>query len=107
MVGQIIALISCLMCAFPFWIIAKYNKDDKEPIGFWTGDESLKSKVKDVPGYNAEMALLYKRYGTIFAVTGIAFVLYSIAGIVLLCLDCTLGIYLVYRQYKRILKSYS
>ena len=46
MVGKIIALVSCIMCALPFLIISVYNKDSKEPINFWSGDTTLKSKVK-------------------------------------------------------------
>ena len=38
MVGKIIGLVSCLMCAFPFLIISVYNKDSREPINFWSGD---------------------------------------------------------------------
>ena len=83
MVGKIIALVSCLLCAVPFLIISIYNKDSKEPINFWSGDTSLKEKVADIKGYNKEMALLY------------------------LCFDCTLGIFLMYRVYKKILKRYS
>lgn len=37
MVGKIIGLVSCLMCAFPFLIISVYNKDSREPINFWSG----------------------------------------------------------------------
>ena len=52
MVGKIIGLVSCLMCAFPFLIISVYNKDSREPINFWSGDTTLKSKVKNVVEYN-------------------------------------------------------
>ena len=52
MVGRIIGLVSCLMCAVPFLIISVYNKDSKEPISFWSGDTTLKSKVKNIMEYN-------------------------------------------------------
>lgn len=107
MVGRIIALVSCFMCAVPFLIIGIYNKDSKEPINFWSGDTTLKSKVKNVVEYNKEMAALYKKYAIAFLLTGIGFVIYPIIGILLLCFDCTLGIYIMYREYKRILKLYS
>ena len=61
MVGRVIGLVSCLMCAIPFLIISVYNKDSKEPINFWSGDTTLKSKVKNVGEYNKKMAVLYKR----------------------------------------------
>ena len=52
MAERIIGLVCCLLCAFPFFVIGIYNKDSREPIHFWSGDVSLKNKVKDVKGYN-------------------------------------------------------
>lgn len=60
MVGRIVALVCCLLCAFPFFVIGVYNKDSSEPINFWSGDTSLRDKVKDIKGYNTEIAGLYK-----------------------------------------------
>ena len=107
MAGRIIGLFSCLLCALPFFMIAVYNKNSKDPIPFWSGDSTLKGKVANVFPYNQEMAALYKKYALAFLVTGIAFALFPIAGIILLCFDCTLGIYLVYKSYKNILSRYS
>ena len=107
MLGGIIGFVSCLMCAIPFLIISVYDKDSKEPINFWSGDTTLKSKVKNVSEYNKEMALLYKRCAYAFLVSGIGCIVYVYLGIVMICLDCTLGVYLVYRKYKRILGKYS
>lgn len=107
MLGEIIGFVSCLMCAVPFLIIGMYNKESKEPINFWSGDTTLKSKVKHVGEYNKEMACLYKKCALAFLVTGIGCLIRLEVGIVLLCFDCTLGIYLVYRSYKKILSRYS
>lgn len=107
MVGRIIGLISCVMCAIPFLIIAVYNKDSKEPINFWSGDTTLKEKIKNVKDYNREMALLYKKCSNAFLIAGIGFIIYPIIGGILLCFNCTLGIYLMYKNYKRILNLYS
>ncbi len=107
MVGRIIALVSCLLCAFPFFVISVYNKDSREPIIFWSGDTSLKDKVKDVKGYNTEIAGLYKKCALFFLLTGILFIVFPIAGTVLLVFDCSVGIYLAYRIYKGILGRYS
>ncbi len=107
MIGNIIGFISCLLCAVPFFIIAMYDKDSKEPIHFWSGDTSLKTKVKNVSEYNKEMAILYKKCAFAFLITGIGCLIVSFLGVVLLCLDCTIGIYLVYQQYKNILSNYS
>ena len=107
MAERIIAFICCLLCAIPLLIISVYNKDSKDPISFWSGDTSLKKKLKNVRDYNKEMAQLYQKCAFVFLVTGIAFIIYPIAGIILLCFDCTIGIYIVYRKYKKILKIYS
>lgn len=107
MVEKIIALVACLMCALPFLIIAKYNKNSRDPISFWSGDTSLKDKVKNVQDYNKEMSALYLKCAIAFLITGIGFLIATLIGIVLLCFDCTLGIYVAYRVYKKILTKYS
>lgn len=107
MVGRIIGLVSCLMCAAPFLIISVYNKDSKEPINFWSGDTALKSKVRNVTEYNSKMATLYKRCAVAFLISGMGFLILPVLGAVMVCSDCTLGIYLTYRSYKKILNMYS
>ncbi len=107
MVGRIVGLISCVMCAIPFLIIAVYNKGSKEPINFWSGDTTLIGKVRNVEDYNREMALLYKRCSIAFLISGIGFIVMPVVGVILTCFDCTLGMYLMYKNYKRILKRYS
>ena len=107
MAGRIICFISFLLCGVPFWVIATYNKDSKDPISFWSGDNSLKSKVKNVPEYNREMAALYRKYAIAFFVAAVGSAVHPIAGAVIMALDCTLGIVLVYRSHKKILQKYS
>ncbi len=107
MVGRIVGLIACFMSALPFFIISFYDKDSKEPINFWSGDTMLKSKVRNVQGYNKEMALLYKKCSIAFLVTGTGFLIMPVTGVIMACLDCTAGIYLAYRKYKKILNLYS
>lgn len=107
MLGRIIAFVSCFMCAIPFLIVSVYSKESREPINFWSGDTTLKEKVKNVSEYNKEMAALYKKCAIAFLLTGVSFVILPVVGVVLLCFDCTLGIYLMYREYKKILERYS
>lgn len=107
MLERIIGLFCSLLCSFPFFVISVYGKDSKVPINFWSGDTSLKSKVKDLPGYNKEMAALYRKCALAFLITGIAFLAAPIAGTIIICLDITLGIWLAYRSYKKILGLYS
>lgn len=106
-IGNIVAFTSCLLCAIPFLIISKYDKDSATPITFWSGDKSLKEKVTDIPAYNKEMANLYKLLGFGFIVCGIGCIIYLLFGVVLLFLCCTLGLFLVYKKYKTILNKYS
>lgn len=103
MFGNIIGLISCLMCAFPFFILSVYGKNSNEPISFWSGDITLKSKVRNVKEYNEKMALLYRKCAVVFLITGIGCLFLPVVGIIMVCLDCTVGFYLVYRSYKKIL----
>ena len=107
MFGKIVGLISGLMCAFPFWIIGTYNKDSREPISFWSGDTSLRNKVTNVKEYNLEMAKLYKKYALAWVLMGLLFFLTPYGGIAVLVFNCTVGIYIVYRTYKKILGKYS
>lgn len=107
MVGNIIGLISCLLCAVPFFILSIFGKDNDEPINFWSGDTTLKSKVKNVKEYNEKMALVYKRYAAAFLAAGIGCLILPVAGIIIICLNCTAGLYLVYRSYRKILRQYS
>lgn len=107
MAGKIIGFICCFMCGIPFGAIAAYNKDSKDPISFWSGDRSLKDKVKDVANYNREMAVVYKIYAVAYVLAAVGFLFHPIAGVAVLVADCTVGIFLVYRAYKKILSKYS
>lgn len=107
MVGRIIGMISCLLCAIPFEVIAKYNCDSDEPISFWSGDSSLRDRVLQVADYNREMAVLYRKYAISWVIAALLFLIYPMAGVILCLLDCSVGIYLVYRAYKKILNRYS
>ena len=107
MAGRIISFICYLLCAIPFWAIAKYQVNSKNPISFWSGDTSLQEKVKNVPDYNREMAAVYNKYAWCFAVAAMAGAAHPLAGVAVLVPVCTVGIWLVYRTYKRILEKYS
>ena len=96
-----------MRCAVCFWAVAKFGKNGKDPISFWNGDTSLKGKVKDVPAYNREMAKVYTIYGWTYAAAAVAGVVHPLAGVAILLPDITVGIFLVYRCYKKILQKYS
>ena len=83
MVGRIVGPVFCLMCAVPFLIISVTKKDSKEPITFWSGDTTLKSKVKNVAEYN-KMAALYKRCAIAFLISGIGFLISLFLGVIMI-----------------------
>lgn len=107
MVEKVICFICCLFCAFPFFIIGHYDKESREPIGFWSGDKSLKEKVKDVENYNKEMAKLYLYCAWFFFITGIIAFVHVIPAYICIAVESTLGIYIVWKKYKTILEKYS
>lgn len=103
----IIGLVCCILCAFPLFVVGYYNKNSREPISFWSGDKSLKEKVKDVRGYNNEISKLYIKCALIFVITGMLCVIHFRFGIFCLLLESTLGIYVVWKIYKKILLRHS
>ncbi len=108
MVERIIILICFFMCAVPFLIISIFNKNSMTPIAFWSGSENtLKNQVKNVKDYNLEMASLYKKCAIAFLITGVCSCIHPVAGMVMLGVECTLGIYFVYKKHKSILNQYS
>ena len=106
MAARIIGFICYMLCAIPFWVIAKFGKDSKDPMSFWTGDTSLKGKVKDVAAYNREMAKVYTIYGWAYFAAAVGGAVHPIAGVVIMVLDL-IAIVFVYRAYKKILSKYS
>ncbi len=107
MAGRIIGFFCCLLCGTAFLLIVLAEKDGREPMSFWTGDESLKGKVTDVPGYNREMSRLYRQYGYAYLLIGGLWLIFPAAGVAGLFLNVSAGTYLVYRKYRRILRKYS
>ena len=107
MAGRIIGCFCCLLCAFPFFMMDYLGKMRRDPLSFWSGDDSLKDKVRDVQSYNREMGILYRRYGLCYAAAAVCFLVIPVLGVGILLTSCTVGIYLVYRRYKSILEKYS
>lgn len=105
--GQIIYCFCCLACALAFILIPLLNKETNEPIGFWSGDTSLKDKVNDVKEYNKEMSKLYMYYGLCYVVISLLVFISFTVSVILLIFGMTIGIFIVYKIYKRILNKYS
>ena len=108
MPGRIIGCFCSLLCALPFFYLAwEGRQKNAAPLSFWSGDDTLKDKVKDIPAYNLEMSRLYHLFGMTFAAAALFFLIFPPIGLALIFLNCTLGIYLLWRAYKNILSKYS
>lgn len=107
MISSIITFGAFLLCAIPFYIIALCEKNSTEPITFWTGDETLKSKVKNIPAYNLAMSRIYLVYAITLTLGAVLSFITLIGSVIIICLDLTVGLYLLYRKYKKILSTYS
>jgi len=108
MVGRFIGFFCCMLCALPFFYLAWEGKQkDAAPLSFWSGDDSLKDKLKDIPAYNSEMSRLYHYAALAFFAAALLCLIFPIAGIILVCIESTVGIFAMYKVYSRILKKYS
>ncbi len=109
MLAKIVMFVCCVLCAVPFLIISAYNRDNAiTPITFWSGGEGkLKKKLQDIQGYNGEMAAVYRKCALAFLMAGAGALIHMAVGLVILVFDCTVGIYLVHRRYKMILRKYT
>ena len=107
MAGKIVGLISCLFMCGSVFDHRDFRKKQQRTHHFLSGDKTLKSKVKDVIAYNLEMGMLYQKCAFAFMLSGICCLISLGFGIVMLVLDCTAGVYLMYRSYKRILERNS
>ncbi|MBO5032377.1 MAG: hypothetical protein J6D08_10915 [Lachnospiraceae bacterium] len=107
MIGRIIGMVCCFLCAFPLFIISHYNRDSREPIVFWAGDEKkIKAGIKNVKDYNYEMSRLYVKCSLAFVIVGILCLIHPAIGLIGIVFNCTIGVYMVWRLYKEILSRY-
>ena len=103
----IVGLVSFLLCAVPFLIFACFGKNSSTPLCFWAGDNSLKDKVTDLTQYNQRMAKVYGRCAAAFLIDAAVWLVAREAAMLLLGAECTVGFYVVYRAYKKILSDCS
>lgn len=91
-----------LLTAAPFFALSLQKDDPREPIPFFSGDESLKRDLSDIAAYNWEMALLYRRYAAHLAFAALLALLSPLLALILLGLLISLGLFIVHRRYKAI-----
>lgn len=107
MLGGIVGLVCCILCAFPCLIMGFSDKNSREPIVFWARDKNLKEKVKDIQGYNDEISKLYIKCALAFVAAGIMCLIHLWLGVFFVLLESTLGIYVAWKLYKDILLRHS
>ena len=106
MAGKIILIFCCFLCAVPFICLGIFGRKSKDPLSFWSGDNSLKSKVADVSNYNNEMGRMYLVYGCLWLFAALVGIFNEIIAVLIIIIGCTLGIWLMYKKYKQILGKY-
>ena len=107
MVGQVIGMICSILCGIPFLVIPRVEVFKNKPINFWSGDNSLNDKIKNIDKYNKEMGVLYTLYGLVFIIGGVFFLFFPVVALIIIISNSTLGIVVVYLIYKAILKKHS
>lgn len=106
MAGRIITTLSSLLCAAAFFLLSYTGSMNKNPIPLWNGDDSrLKDIIKNVPGYNQKMIRLFRLYAFSFVTAAAAFLFLPIAGIGILLLCCTAGIWILIRKHRQYVKE--
>lgn len=108
MIYRILITLSSILCAIAFLLIARLGAIQNTPLAFWSGDQQkLQKQVKDIPGYNRKMAAAFRWYAGAFLVCAAAGSLFPLLGLIGLVAVCTLGLFLLYTTYRRILGRYS
>lgn len=106
MADRILIALSCLLCAGAFFLVGYLCKISAAPVQFWAGSEGkLKSVIKDVPGYNRRMGAIYRWYGLAWLTNAVLGAVSPLAGITGIGVLCTLGLYLLYRMYRKSLSE--
>ena len=103
--AKIAGFVTCLMCAIPFFIIGHY-KNSNEPIGLWTEDSRLRTKIHPVKQFNEEMSKVYLCCALVFCVTGLILLLHVMTGFVFLMLESTAGRFIFRKTYKKVVSKY-
>ena len=108
MLAKFICFFSCCLCAYGFFAMGVGGADRTDPINYFSGDNTLKDKVKDLRNYNAEMSRMYKYWGLSWIIVGaLFFVLPMLAALIAVFVAGVAGTVVTYKLYKSILKKYS
>ncbi len=107
MFERILGALVSLLCAAPFYALAMGRDDPCNPIPFWSGDDTLRDKLSDIPAYNREMAALYTRFAGVLLANALIAGVWPGASFMLLIAILAVGLFLIHRRYKALLAKYS
>lgn len=111
-VGAIIMVLCCGLCAMTFTGIGIFAEKAKKPVSFWSGTTVPAEKVRDIAGYNRANAVMWKLYAlpfwaaTVLGFLGIWAKAYTIAAAILLSVACVPGLFFLIWRYRAIEKEY-
>ena len=107
MFERILGALVSLLCAAPFYALSLGRRDPHTPIPFWSGDETLRDKLGDIPAYNREMAALYTRFAGVLLANALIAGVWPGVSFALLLIELAAGLFLIHRRYKALLKKYA
>ena len=114
---QIFSAIIWIFCGFGcgglFYGIGAMALKNRKPAGFWANGPEIKEEdVSDIPAYNRENALLWKRYSVpyfLLGFLGFGVLWYdgcAIAAMILVVFLCTVGSWWLISSYRKIWNRY-
>ena len=105
--ADIVIWFACVWgCAILFIGIGCFAEQRKKPMWFWTGDMDKEIQVTDVKAHNKAHGTMWKKYSIWFWLAGITYVFSVKIALAILILSCTVGLFQLYRTYKKIEKKY-
>lgn len=108
MAGRIILSLCCFLCAGAYFLNGRLCRICSSPVAFWTGGETaLKTTVKDPVRYNREMGSAFRWYAIAWLICGLLGALSPLAGIIGMIAVLTLGLFLLWKRYRKILNACS
>lgn len=104
--GNIIFVLTCLLCGAIFLGMGVYARKSKTPMNFWSGVSVPSESISDIPAYNRAMAKLWGGYSAVWFISGLVGWWQPVAATVLMCVLGGGGAVALVLAYKRIEKKY-
>ena len=110
--GNIIMLLCNIFCSVTFIAISFWAKTRTSPMHFYSGMSIDPRTVSDIPAYNKANAKMWCIFSMpfilalIFNLISFLFPIFFIVSVILVVLDCTVGIAWLMIQYNKIAKEF-